>query len=135
MGQKRHASDGSSMIKKPSLHRVVLFQVVLTFCITCVCYGLFGLLAAKSALLGGLAVAIPNSYAGWRAFRYNRTRSATAVLGSMYAAEIGKLGLTALMFALVFKLVENLAAEIFFIVFVLVLLIGLLITPKLMKHR
>lgn len=133
MGLLKSSESGNSNIPKPAVHRLIILQVLITVLICGLCYGMGGLLAAKSALLGGLVVILPNAYFAWRALRYNQTRSAAAVLGSMYAGELGKIALSAVMFALVFKFVETLAIETFFIVFAIVLISGALAAPKLLR--
>lgn len=133
MGLQDRSKSGSSKIPKPAVHRLIVLQVLITVLICGLCFGMGGELAAKSALLGGLVAIVPNAYFAWRAMRYNQTRSAAAVLGSMYAGELGKIALSAVMFALVFKFVETLAIKTFFIVFVLVLLTGALAAAKLLR--
>lgn len=65
--------------------------------------------ASYSALLGGLASAIPNSYLIWRSFRYVGARSAGQVVQSFYQGEAGKFTLTITCFALIFSLVDPLS--------------------------
>lgn len=106
-------------IPRPPLHRLVALQLGLSvFC------GLVALLhsqvAAYSALLGGLACAIPNAYFIWRAFRYRGARFATRVADALFQAEAWKFMLTALFFAVIFQRVEPLNFIALFAAFVTV---------------
>ena len=67
-----------------------------------VCGVLYGFVAGYSGLLGGLIAWLANLYLGYRAFRYFGARSVRAVVQSFWAGELGKLILTAVLFALVF---------------------------------
>ncbi|MDC9729367.1 MAG: ATP synthase subunit I [Methyloprofundus sp.] len=61
-----------------------------------------GLLGAKSALYGGLAVVIPNLYFAYK-IKKSAGKSAKKIVGSFYAGESGKFLMTVLMFALIFQ--------------------------------
>lgn len=96
-----------SSIPRPPVYRIVLMQLALTLMIA------GGLLlhspvASYSALLGGLAQALPNAYFIWRAFKYSGARSASLVVQSFYQGEAWKFVLTAIFFAVIFARVEPL---------------------------
>lgn len=63
---------------------------------------LFDMVAAYSALLGGLVSAVSNAYAGWRVFCAGVGASEHAELANMYRAEFGKLLMFAALSAAVF---------------------------------
>ena len=61
-----------------------------------------------SALLGGVAVVIPNGFLAARLLRPSRDESAMAIMRSAWIGEIGKLLLTVLLFAAIFGAVRPL---------------------------
>ena len=88
--------------------RVLLAQALVGLVVACGC-GLFsGFVAGYSGLLGGLIALLANLYFAYRAFRYFGARSVRAVVQSFRAGEMGKLILTAVLFALVFVGVQPL---------------------------
>jgi ATP synthase protein I len=90
----------------------------------------WGEVAAKSALLGGLAVVVPNAFLAARVFTPSRDLSATAMIGAAWVGQIGKWLLTALLFGLIFGFVrpiEPLAVFASFIAAQLVVLGALLV--------
>ena len=72
------------------------------------CGVFFGFVAGYSGLLGGLIALLTNLYLAYKAFRYFGARSVRAVVQSFWAGEMGKLILTAVLFALVFVGVQPL---------------------------
>jgi ATP synthase protein I len=91
------------------VHRIVILQLILTL-ISALIAWLHSDVAAVSALLGGLACALPNAYFVWRAFRYTGARSASRIVQSLYQGESWKFLLTALCFIVIFQRVEHLNA-------------------------
>lgn len=59
--------------------------------------------AAISAVLGGLACALPNAYFIWRAFRYQGALNMPQVANALYQGVAWKFMLTALIFVVIFK--------------------------------
>lgn len=106
-------------IPRPPLHRLILLQLGLSLLCGLVA-GLHSYVAAYSALLGGLACAVPNAYFIWRAFRYRGARFAARVADSLYQAEAWKFLLTALCFAVIFQRVEPLNFIALFVAFMTV---------------
>ncbi|MBB3102997.1 ATP synthase protein I [Azomonas macrocytogenes] len=85
------------------------------------CGGFFGYVAGYSGLLGGLIAWVANLYFAYKAFRYFGARSVRAVVQSIWSGEMGKLILTAALFALVFVGVRPLQPLALFGVYLLVL--------------
>lgn len=83
----------------------------------------FGMNAALSAALGGIASLIPNLYFAYRAFQYRGARSAHKILRSFSAGGMGKLILTALILALCFKYLKTLDVGALFSGFIMVQLV------------
>jgi ATP synthase protein I len=59
---------------------------------------IWGMPQAIAALYGGLVAVIPTAYFAYRVFAKRRTQDPGLMLGAFYLGEIGKLGLTALLF-------------------------------------
>ncbi len=98
-----------SSIPRPPAHRIVIVQFILVALATGVALSVSPI-AAKSALLGGLACALPNAYFIWRAFRYTGARSAQKMVQSIYQGQAWKFILTATMFAVILVRVDDLNA-------------------------
>jgi ATP synthase protein I len=96
-----------SFIPRPPVYRIVVLQLILTL-ISAALAWLHSDVAAYSAILGGLACALPNAYFVWRASRYTGARMAVQMLKSFYQAESWKFVLTALCFGVIFQHVEPL---------------------------
>jgi len=77
----------------------------------------WGVSAAKGALIGGLICWLPNCYFALRAFRYRGARAARKIVRSFYAGAAGKMVLTATMFTVVFINVRPLNALALFLGF------------------
>ena len=73
-----------------------------------------GAVEGKSALLGGIAVVIPNGFLAARLLRPSRDDSVRAIMRSAWIGEIGKLLLTVLLFAAIFGAVRPLEPLAFF---------------------
>ena len=80
-----------------------------------------GPVAGYSALIGGMIAWLPNAYFAYKAFRYFGARSAKAIVQSFWSGEMGKLFLTAALFALVFAGVKQLNVAALFAGYGLVL--------------
>lgn len=89
-------------LPRPPIYRIVFVQLSL-----CCLVGLIALLhsvvAAKSAVLGGLAAALPNAYFIVSAFRYRGAVDAQKMARAMVQGMAWKFMLTALMFAVFFS--------------------------------
>lgn len=105
--------------------RIVVTQVVATAIGTFLC-AFFGLVAFYSALLGGLACILPNTYAIWRVFGRNRGvhPSDPRVFGIMLRVEIVKIAITGFVFAGIFWLISPINPIAMFAVFTVVTFAG-----------
>lgn len=84
-------------------------------------FGLFdGVVAAYSALLGGLVVVVPNAFLAMRLAMSRREGGAGALLRAAWLGEAGKMALTVVMCTAVFVLVRPLSAAALLVTFVLV---------------
>ena len=106
-------------ITRPPAYRIIMMQFGLSIILALIAL-VYSFEAGYSALLGGLASAIPNSYLIWRSFRYRGARSVSQVVQSFYQGESGKFMLTIAMFAVIFSQVDPLIPWALFGVFIIV---------------
>jgi ATP synthase protein I len=84
----------------------LLVQTCVSFVVAGVLWAWMGEVAATSALLGGVAVVVPNAFLAARVLAPNRDVSARAMMRSAWIGEIGKLLLTAALFGVIFGFVR-----------------------------
>ena len=101
-----------------TIARVLMWQVITGVGLAAVLWGVFGVVAGYSALLGSLTCVVPNAFLGLRLVVPRRDPSAKALLRAAWIGEIGKLALTVLLFSLVFTLVRPLSAAALFAGFI-----------------
>jgi ATP synthase protein I len=80
----------------------LLVQACVSFVVAAVVWVWIGAVAGVSAMLGGVAVVIPNGFLAARLLQPRRDDSARAILRSAWVGEIGKVLLTALLLGVVF---------------------------------
>lgn len=120
-------------------HRIPVFPVLLTQLVVLLLAAVVlwqwrGTVAGYSGLCGGLIAWLPNVYFARKAFRFSGARAAQAIVRSFYAGEMGKLILTAVLFALTFAGVKPLEALAVFGVFLLTQSVSWF-APLLMRTR
>ena len=113
-----------SLIGRNPVYRIVIAQLLVTLLLA-----LVGLVIdwvyAYSMALGGLVSALPSSFMAWR---LNRQEINPALaFKTMVVGEVGKLVLTALMFAAVFGWVKPLSIPMFFAVLVLAMMLNVIV--------
>ena len=109
--------------------RVLLAQIGIGAVLAAVFWGLKGHVAGYSALLGSLTCVIPNGFLALRLAAAHRDPGSRALMRAAWIGEVGKLGLTVLMFSIVFLAVRPLAIGPLFTGFIaaqLMVLTGLL---------
>ena len=114
--------------------KVLIGQIGVGAVLAVALWALFGHVAGYSALLGSLTCVIPNAFLALRLVAPRRDPGARALIRAAYIGELGKLGLTVLMFSIVFVLVRPLSAGALFAGFIaaqLVTLAGLLVRDPL----
>lgn len=127
---------------KVAFHRQPMFRVIVLQAAMSVLVGLFfgliqGWTAAYSALLGGLTALIPNVYFTYKAFQYFGARSIAVIVQSFWVGEMGKLILTAVLFAVLFLGVKPLNVLAVFVGYILVQMTSatsLLLTKSFLKR-
>ncbi|MEL7184826.1 MAG: ATP synthase subunit I [Pseudomonadota bacterium] len=101
-----------------TIARVLMWQLVTGVGLAAVLWGVFGVVAGYSALLGSLTCVIPNASLGLRLIVTRTEEGANAMLRAAWIGELGKLALTVLLFSLVFALVRPLNAAALFAGFI-----------------
>ena len=84
----------------------LLVQLCVSVVVAAVSWVWMGKVAGASALLGGVAVVIPNGFLAARLLQPSRDTSAKAMLRSAWVGETGKVLLTALLFGVIFGFVR-----------------------------
>ena len=84
-------------------------QTVVTVCLAAGTWIWQGQVAGVSALLGGATAVIPNGFLAARLLQWRAGSSAASLVRSVWLGEIGKLLLTAVLFAAIFGAVRPLA--------------------------
>ena len=84
----------------------LLVQACVSVVIAVALWAWMGEVAGVSALLGGIAVVIPNGFLAARLLKPNRDVSAQAMMRSAWIGEAGKLLLTVLLFGVIFGVVR-----------------------------
>ena len=98
--------------------RVLMAQIGSGAVLAAVLWGLHGHVAGYSALLGSLTCVIPNGFLALRLAAPRRDPGPKGLMRAAYVGELGKLGLTVLMFSIVFLLVRPLAVAALFAGFI-----------------
>lgn len=120
-------------LRRPAMYRVVLAQLLTTFCLSLLLLPL-GMVHVISAAVGGLACAIPNAFLLWKLFKYRGASAAQKITKSFYQGEAGKFALTMLAFVLIFTLIDPVEPLALFGVFIAVQLVNWF-TPLLIRHQ
>jgi len=87
----------------------LLAQACVSFVVAAVAWLSVDELAGMSALLGGMVAVVPNAFLAARLLASNRDTRDAAMMRAAWIGEIGKVLLTALLFAVIFKVVRPLA--------------------------
>ncbi|PCI60493.1 MAG: F0F1 ATP synthase assembly protein I [Gammaproteobacteria bacterium] len=109
----------------------LIITISMTFLCVVITYFFWGIITAKSALLGGLVALIPQFVFGLKVFKYAGATKAQQVVDAFYQGEKIKLFITAILVALTLKLFIIVPVA-FFTVFCLVVITSLL-TPVFIK--
>ncbi len=112
-----------------TIPRVLMWQVVIGAALAAVLWGVMGIIAGYSTLLGCLVAVVPNALLALRIMAPRRDPGAKALLRAAWIGEMLKLAVTVLLFVLVFTQVRPLSAAALFAGFIvtqMVVLSGLL---------
>ena len=118
-------------LRRPAMYRVVLAQLLTTFCLSLILLP-SGMVYVISAAVGGLACAVPNAFLLWKLFQYKGASAAQKITRSFYQGEAGKFALTMLAFVLIFTLIDPVEPVALFGAFIVVQLVNWF-TPLLIR--
>ncbi len=114
-----------------TIRRILLAQIVLTAVVAGGIWGWLGLIEARSLFAGGMICVLPNVFLALRLFADGAGADPTRIVRAAYFGEVGKLALTALLFAAAFVAIRPLSAGLLFagyimaqLVFWVALLVG-----------
>ena len=99
-----------------TIARVLMWQLIAGVGLAAVLWGVFGVVAGYSTLLGSLACVVPNAFLGLRLVVPRRDPG--ALKRAAWVGEAGKLALTVLIFSLVFTQVDPLSGVALFAGFI-----------------
>lgn len=105
MAVERQKNDNRN---RAAARRMLAVEAGLAAVIALLMFPTLGLVAARSALLGGLIFTMPNALFALCAFRDGATQSPAAAMRAAYAGEAVKLLATLILFAACFMLVKPL---------------------------
>ena len=88
---------------KQGAKRLLLIQLGVTIIIALAALGVVDLVAATSAIAGGIVCVLPNAYFASKLFKHNGAHAARQIVNGFYKGEALKLMLSVALFALVFK--------------------------------
>ncbi len=115
-------------LRPPPVYKVIVAQLAATAFIAAVSLLFSGNVVAYSVLLGGLISALPNSYFAVQAFKYQGAQNADKVVKSFVRGELGKIGITIVLFALSFALITNLSELALILAFVTTQFVGVMMS-------
>jgi len=110
---------------KSAAYKLLGIQVAITVVIASLLYVLVSMTAAYSALLGGFAYIVPNSWFVRLVFRGSGQLTPETMVSRFYIGEAVKLMLTGIIFALCFLLVKELHVVALFLTFIMMIVINL----------
>ena len=125
---KTEQSTPVANLRAPPIYKVIVIQFFTSVTAALGSYLLLDVVAAYSVLLGGLISTIPNGYFARKVFQYRGARYSSLIVRSLYAGEVGKLVMTAGMFALVFAGVRPLNELAVILGFMVTVAAGLITT-------
>ena len=99
--RKRWIENTVTTIPKPEILKATLTQLAVLLLIA-VALGLADSQLAVSVLVGGLVQILPQAWFSRQAFKYAGATKVDKVVRSMYRGELGKVVMTATLFAIVF---------------------------------
>lgn len=118
------SSTGKHSLKsKRQLLRVYQIQVAILFVLSLCLYAIHPI-TGYSVFFGGLIQIVPTIIFARKALKHDKKMSAGQVLGQMYAGQIWKMALSAVMFALVFVSVKPISPFSLFVSFIGMQLLG-----------
>ncbi|MAV08199.1 MAG: F0F1 ATP synthase subunit I [Gammaproteobacteria bacterium] len=120
-------------IPKPELLKATLYQIAALLLVVAF-IGMTDKLMAVSALMGGLIQILPQAWFSWQAFKYAGASNVDKVVQSMYRGELGKVVMTATLFAILFTVDKQWNYIALFTTFLLMIPLQWFLTQKALRH-
>jgi ATP synthase protein I len=120
-------------IPKPELLKATLCQLAVLLVLV-VMISMTDKLMAVSALVGGLIQILPQAWFSWQAFKYAGASNVDKVVQSMYRGELGKVVMTATLFAILFTVDKQWNYLALFTTFLVMIPLQWFLTQKALRH-
>lgn len=131
--RKRWIENTVTTIPKPELLKATLCQLA-TLLVLVVMISMTDKLMAVSVLMGGLIQILPQAWFSWQAFRYAGANNVDKVVQSMYRGELGKVVMTATLFAILFTVDKQWNYLALFTTFLVMIPLQWFLTQKALRH-
>jgi ATP synthase protein I len=118
--RKRWIENTVITIPKPEILKATLTQLAVLLLIVIV-LGIADSQLAASALMGGLIQILPQAWFSRQAFKYAGASKVDKVVRSMYRGELGKVVMTATLFAIVFTVSKQWNYPVLFTTFLVMI--------------
>ena len=120
-------------IPKPELLKATMYQLAVLLVLV-VMISMTDKLMAVSALMGGLIQILPQAWFSWQAFKYAGASNVGKVVQSMYRGELGKVLMTATLFAILFTVDKQWNYLALFTTFLVMIPLQWFLTQKALRH-
>ena len=120
-------------IPKPELLKATMYQLAVLLVLV-VMISMTDKLMAVSALMGGLIQILPQAWFSWQAFKYAGASNVDKVVQSMYRGELGKVVMTATLFAILFTVDKQWNYIVLFTTFLAMIPLQWFLTNKALRH-
>ena len=120
-------------IPKPELLKATMYQLAVLLVLV-VMISMTDKLMAVSALMGGLIQILPQAWFSWQAFKYAGASNLDKVVQSMYRGELGKVVMTATLFAILFTVDKQWNYLALFTTFLVMIPLQWFLTQKALRH-
>jgi ATP synthase protein I len=120
-------------IPKPELLKATLCQLA-ALLVLVVMISMTDKLMAVSALVGGLIQILPQAWFSWQAFKYAGASNVDKIVQSMYRGELGKVVMTATLFAILFTVDKQWNYLALFTTFLVMIPLQWFLTQKALRH-
>jgi len=118
--RKRWIENTVITIPKPEILKATLTQLAVLLLIV-IALGIADSQLAASALMGGLIQILPQAWFSRQAFKYAGASKVDKVVRSMYRGELGKVVMTATLFAIVFTVSKQWNYPVLFTTFLVMI--------------
>ena len=120
-------------IPKPELLKATMYQLAVLLVLV-VMISMTDKLMSVSALMGGLIQILPQAWFSWQAFKYAGASNVDKVVQSMYRGELGKVVMTATLFAILFTVDKQWNYLALFTTFLVMIPLQWFLTRKALRH-